>query len=117
MTLPTFEEARLCPRCNQPGEDRTTIPAPAAANLKRGTTIHMIYCTTKLCPWYDTCWNVQVNPDGSIPAPRNHKGEPKLYANIEGHDDLAAKIQEALMLQRKMETDPGRREIRNPRSL
>lgn len=116
MGLTTLEEAKICPRCGQPGEDRMTLPAPAAANFKAGTTIHMIYCMVKVCRWYETCWQVQVNPDGSIPAPRDHTGEPKIYANIEGHTDLANKIQEALMLQREMEIDPGRREIRNPRS-
>lgn len=115
MEQPTFEEARNCPRCGMPGEDRQTIPAPPAAGLKRGTTIHLIYCVTEMCRWFDTCWHVQINPDGSIPPPKDHTGEPKLYANIEGHDELAKKIQEALELQRLQEIEPGKREIRNPR--
>lgn len=85
-----------------------------SANLPRGTMIHLIYCETELCPWYNTCWQVQVNPDGSIPYPKDHRGEPKLYANIEGHDQLAAQIRDALELQRLKEIKPGNREVRNP---
>jgi hypothetical protein len=114
MALSTFEEAKLCPKCNQPGEDMQTIPAPAQARLPRGTTIHLIYCRTELCRWFDTCWQVQVNPDGSVPAPKDHTGEPKLYANIEGHDEIAQQIRDALALQVIAETKPGS-EIRNPR--
>lgn len=115
MALTTLEEAKKCPRCSLPGEDRKVIPAPAAAHLPRGTTIHLIYCMTELCPWFQTCWQVQVNADGSIPAPKDHTHEPKVYAGIEGHDDLAEKIREALMLQREMEVKPGG-EINNPNS-
>jgi hypothetical protein len=111
----TFEEAKLCPKCGLPGEDRLSKSAKAPG-LKPGTTIHHIYCTSQTCPWYNTCWMVQVNPDGSVPPPSNHKGEKKIYAGFEGHDDLAKQIQESLMAQREREIDPDRREIRNPGS-
>lgn len=113
--MATYEEARQCPKCGQSGEDAKTIPAPTTAHLARGTTIHLIYCRQKLCKWFDTCWQVQVNPDGSIPEPKDHTGEPKLYANVEGHNELAKKIEEALMIQREREVTPDQREIRNPR--
>lgn len=107
----TFEEAKQCPKCGKPGEDRSVTPAP---NLPIGTTLHHIYCTTELCPWYNTAWVVQVNKDGSIPAPKNHTGEPKHYQQLDD-PDLEKRIIEALELQREMETQKGS-EIRNPNS-
>jgi hypothetical protein len=108
---PTFETAKICPKCGKAGNDRRTIPVPQAG---KGVTVHLIYCETELCPWYETCWQVQVNPDGTIPAPSNHTGEKKIYAGIEGHDDVARQIMENLERQRIQETEPGA-EIRRPR--
>ena len=115
MTLTTFEEAKLCPKCGRTGEDRAQIPAPRDAKLPRGTKIHFIYCVTELCRWFNTPWQVQVNPDGSIPAPRNHSGEHKVYANIEGHDDMALALAKNLKQQFEDEQDPDKREIRRGR--
>jgi hypothetical protein len=110
-TLPTFEEAKRCPKCNQPGEDRATRPAPG---LVRGTTLHVIYCVTKLCPWFETSWFVQVNPDGSVPAPKNHSGEPKIYSGFEGHDEYAEKLLAAAKAMNEASMQEGGGEIRNP---
>jgi len=88
-TRPTFEVAKRCPTCSQPGQEYLTQPAPAAAGLPRGTKIVHIRCEHTLCPDYAGVWLVQVNPDGSVPEPKNHTGEPKIYAGFE-HDDAAA---------------------------
>jgi hypothetical protein len=58
----TFEEACHCPRCGQPGEERTTT------NLGRAHgQMHYIYCNNQLCRWFNTPWMIQTLPDGTIP--------------------------------------------------
>lgn len=109
--ISTFEEAKRCPRCNQPGEDRKQIPAPGIPGAK----VHTIYCVSQLCPWYDTPWLVQVNSDGSIPQPQDHTRTPKVYQGFETHDQLARDIERALSLQKQLETQKdGHGEVRNP---
>ena len=108
-----FEEAKRCPKCGNPGEDRKTQDVPMSAGLPPKTTVHLIYCVTKLCPWFDTCWSVQVNPDGSIPTPRNHSGEAKVYAGFETHDRDAKAMIDYLKAQELAQTQPGA-ELPNP---
>jgi len=109
MAATTFEEAKLCPKCSLPGEDRAVKAGP------HGSKVHTIYCVTKLCPWYDTPWMVQVNADGSIPPPQDHRGKPKVYEGFEGHDEMAKNIIDNLNAQYVAEQRPGY-EVRNPRS-
>lgn len=85
----TFEQAKICPKCGNPGEDRKTQVAP---NMPYGTTLHFIYCKTPLCIWFDSPWMIQVNPDGSVPPERNHTFTPKEYVGFEGHDAEAASL-------------------------
>jgi hypothetical protein len=89
----TFEAAKLCPKCGKPGEETMARPVP---NMPRGTRVVTVYCRTVLCPWENTPWMVQVNPDGSIPAPKDHTKTPKHYVGFEGHDGLAEQIKDAL---------------------
>lgn len=110
--LTTFEKAKLCPQCGRSGEDRKSMPAQG---MPRGTTIHLIYCTTELCTWYNTCWMIQVNADGSVPPPQDHTRSEKIYQGFEGHDELAHDIELALQLQAEQETMKGA-EVRNPRT-
>ena len=119
MSDSTYEEAKRCPKCSQPGEVGPIYPAPEQARLPKGTTIHVVYCRNKLCTWFDTAWNVQVNPDGSVPPPKNHRGEPKLYAGVKDHDTLADRIVRGMQEQLRLEqeaNDNGHRgyEIKNP---
>lgn len=107
----TYEEATRCPKCNIPGEVRKIIPAP---NI-RGAKLHTVYCISKLCPWYDTCWMVQINLDGSVPEPKNHLNSPKAYVGFEGHEQMARDLEAALMAQTAAETQGSNAEIRNPR--
>lgn len=104
---PNFEQASRCPKCDQPGEDRRVMKSPT----KRGAQIHYIYCQTKLCRWYNTCWMVQVNEDGSIPPPTDHSGEKKVYEGFEGHDERAAELIEMLKRNAQQEMKPGGAEI------
>lgn len=109
--LPTFEEAKLCPKCGNPGEDRGTMPAPP--NATRGAKIHKIYCVTKLCPWFETVYYIQVNPDGTVPPPSNHTGEKKMYGGFSDHDRRAGELIEQLKQNAQAETKPGGAEISN----
>jgi hypothetical protein len=113
----TYEEATRCPKCGNPGNVRIKAPAPRAANLPIGTTIHTVYCEHELCPWYETCWMVQVNKDGSVPPPKNHRGSAKIYQGFENHDQMARDINAAMELQRQREVSPNKddHEIKGPR--
>lgn len=104
--LTTLEEASLCPKCRRTGDKRKEIPVNDSS-VPKGTKVILIYCGTELCPWYDTPWQVTVNPDGSIPAPRDHTNEPKLYAGVEGHDEQAAALIAAIKANAARETKPG----------
>lgn len=94
MEQTTFEEAKRCPKCQTPGEDRRQTRAPQGA--LPGAKIHHIYCTNNRCVWYDTPWMVQVNKDGSVPPPQDHRGRPKVYEGFEGHDQQARDIRRLL---------------------
>lgn len=102
LPLPTFEEAKICPKCDRPGQVRKVSPVPGMA---RGTKVHLVYCVTELCPWYNTPWTVQTNPDGSVPPPRNHTGEKKIYQGFEGHDEEARHLVDILKRNAAAETE------------
>lgn len=104
MAETTFEMAKKCPKCNKPGEDRRTT---LAKGMKPGTTVHHIYCASVLCPWYNTPWMVQVNPDGSVPPPTNHTGREKVYEGFKGHDEEATALIDELKRASKRQEEPG----------
>lgn len=58
----TFEKAKRCPRCSNPGEVVSIHPTD------RGGKVHVIFCRTAGCKWQDTSWLVEINRDGSIPV-------------------------------------------------
>jgi hypothetical protein len=89
----TYEDRKHCPKCKEPGEETKSIQVPG---LPKGTTVKTIYCRNERCRWFDTCWMVQVNPDGSVPPPKDHTKEPKLYEGFEGHDQLANQLMQAI---------------------
>jgi sulfatase maturation enzyme AslB (radical SAM superfamily) len=64
--------------------------------MPKGTTLKTIYCRNERCRWNDTCWIVQVNPDGSVPPPTDHTNRTKQYTGFEGHDQLAKDLMDAL---------------------
>lgn len=114
-SITTYEEAKTCPKCGRVGEVRLSVPAKPDRDIKPGTKIEHVYCTTELCRWYNTPWLLQVNPDGTIPPPKNHRGEPKVYQGFEGHDEMANRIVANLKAQQQAEMRPGS-EIKNPNS-
>ena len=100
-----YQEATRCPECKEPGNVRVKRPAPPQAGLPRGTTVHVVYCENKRCEWFNTSWLVQVNPDGSIPVPRDHTGEPKLYQGFEEHAAMAQRVID--QVEANSDTKPG----------
>jgi hypothetical protein len=117
MSDSTYEEAVRCPKCRQPGDVQVKRGAPKEARLPVGTMLHTVYCMNQVCPWFETCWMIQVNRDGTVPPPKDHRGGKKVYQGFEGHDDLAKQIVAGLEAQQRAETDPdvGKHEIRGPR--
>lgn len=103
----SYEDATRCPKCQEPGNVRQKRPAPKGANLPRGTSIHTVYCVNERCKWFETPWLVQINADGTVPEPKDHRGAQKTYAGVEGHDAEAQRIINALTMQRELETKRG----------
>lgn len=103
----TFEEAKKCPKCNQPGEDKFTKPSIDRRGQR--VELHFIFCRTVLCPWNDTNWVVQVNSDGSIPEAYNQLG-PKNFPLAS--KETESRINDAIQAQLNAETREGGGEIR-----
>ena len=58
-----WEEARRCPKCNQPGEEVAERRLPERHQGKVVT----LACASRLCIQFGDRWIVQVKPDGTIP--------------------------------------------------
>lgn len=111
---PTYEEATRCPKCQQPGDVGKKVPAEASIRegIRIGTMIHTVFCRNDRCKWFNTCWMVQVNPDGTVPPPTDHTGRPKKYQNF-ATDDQTRRIVDSIQRQLDAETQVNS-EIRNP---
>jgi hypothetical protein len=105
--MTTFETAKRCPKCEQPGEDVQTM-----RGSRPGVLVHTIFCRNQVCIWLNTSWLVQVNEDGSVPEAYQQLG-PKSFPKLS--PEAETRVQEALATQLKAETQPGA-EVRNPRS-
>lgn len=65
-----WEEAKACPKCGLTGEQsRSTTAIRPQAGVTRGARLVKFTCKNRRCKWYDTSWEVQINPDGTIPDP------------------------------------------------
>jgi hypothetical protein len=69
MTESTFETAKRCPRCQQPGRQNSIQPAPE----RHMGNIHIYSCANDRCDRAGRTWIIQVRPDGSIPEPTMHR--------------------------------------------
>ena len=107
--MTTFEDAKRCPKCGQPGEDRKTHSVLNSRD--QPVEVHMIYCVTTLCPWFETPWPVQVNTDGSIPEPYSQIGDKK-YPKLS--QESVSKIEDNIRRQLQAEVNPNAGEVRNP---
>jgi hypothetical protein len=71
--MPTYEEAKRCPICGEPGVLKGVQLPPADSvaqrqyGIPRGAKVETYHCVNERCRWNGTGWAVQVNPDGSIP--------------------------------------------------
>lgn len=104
-----YEEARMCPRCGESGEEGKTVPV-IAPHIPRGTRVIYLWCRTAVCPWYSTNWPVQVYPDGTVYV-HDHANEPKEYTALQNFDAKSAAIEDALAAQMRDELS-GDGEIR-----
>lgn len=107
------DDATRCPKCDKPGKETRKFPAPKSSTSVPGAMIVEFECVSTLCPWFETLWMVQINPDGSIPEPSNHRGRPKTYLKTKEDDRMAQQIRDAIDAQIAAETR-GHGEIRNP---
>jgi hypothetical protein len=82
----TFEEAKICPKCKQPGEQTHVENGP------RGSKIHTITCKTAVCTWFETGWVVQVLSDGTIPVRESGpRGQDKDFAKLSPDAEAGAR--------------------------
>ncbi len=61
----TYEEAKSCPKCGNPGRLSASKHSPNGR-------IETYTCETPVCSWYNTGWALQILPDGTL-AQRDQK--------------------------------------------
>jgi len=84
-TTTTLEDASHCPKCGNPGEERSTV------NLGREKgQMHYFYCVTELCLWFDTPWMVQTRSDGLVPVRDPLSNVPGDFASMVPSKDMVA---------------------------
>ncbi len=86
MADTTHEEARRCPKCQEPGNLINKIRQNRPT--KRGMcTVETYRCDNKRCKTFFDTWIVQVNDDGTIPTrPRG----PKEFPNPQKMNDMGS---------------------------
>lgn len=63
MADTSWEEARRCPKCTDPG--RSSDPTPTGE--RDGSTYVVMTCGNPRCKWYEQSWTIRVRADGTIP--------------------------------------------------
>jgi hypothetical protein len=89
--MATLEEAKRCPKCEQPGEEGQLVSREA-----NGSRNVQIWCRNKRCKWFNTAWTITIRSDGSVPDPQDHSGKAKQYVGFEEHDRMAKLVTEAI---------------------
>lgn len=112
MTDTTFEEAKRCPGCQEPGKEQGSR---RPQGTPRGTKVHVFVCENVRCPREGETWLVQTNPDGSIPQP-GQRG-PKAFERPDESSTLMIAAREELALLEYMSTHPGVSEAQARRAL
>lgn len=99
----TIDEARRCPKCEEPGEETRV------ERLRRGARELTFTCRNERCKWFNqTCSVVTVHADGSIPAPNTNRR--KEFARI---PDRTEQVQAMIDAQLAAERSGRNNEIRN----
>lgn len=105
MVDTTFEEARRCPRCEQPGTE-IGQKTGRVRGATRGAVFHEIACMNERCRWHNTTWVVQTNPDGTVPQAQTERREKFFHRLPERNQEDIDRQMNALLnqqLQRNQE--------------
>ena len=110
MSLSQYEEAHLCPKCNEPGALVNKRPS-RSPNAMPGTLIELMECHNDRCPEFmppqrvgeSTVipgaryrWSVQVNQDGTIPPKGSGATGPKAFEMVGPHTKAAQQARDQL---------------------
>lgn len=89
-----LEDAQRCPKCEQVGELH-----PKTRN-RDGSKSFEATCRNEKCPWYNTKWVIDTNPDGSVPEPKlkRRKAYPDMPDRTE---DVQHMIDQQLVVETK----------------
>ena len=92
----TFEEAKRCPDCKEPGLEIGVTSLSRNMEVTRGAVLHTFTCKNERCRGFELNWVVQTNPDGSIPQPDPHREKffPKIDPSLQ--DKYVEKLQRDL---------------------
>jgi hypothetical protein len=99
----TFEEAKRCPDCKEPGLELHARALGRNPDVTRGAVLHTFQCQNKRCIGFELNWVVQTNPDGTIPQPDPNR--EKFFPKID--PAMQDRYVESLQRQLKLETSPG----------
>ncbi|SRR6266568_3007238 len=112
MAETLYEESHRCPFCNEPGKLLNKIPI-RRVGVPRGTVVETLECYSERCPQYmppvlvgtsttqpaiRNRWQVQVNPDGSIPPKGSGATGPKAFESTPEWKDVAQVARDQLRL-------------------
>ncbi len=69
----TFDQAKRCPKCDNPGEQDVVRNGP-------DYKLYTFICRNEACAWFGTGWVVQRMDDGTIPErePSREKSFPAI---------------------------------------
>jgi hypothetical protein len=110
MALSTYEEAHLCPKCEEPGKLVNKRRATSSAAMP-GTMVELLECPNDRCPDFVPPsiigtstrvpgeryrWSVQVNPDGTIPPKGSGGSGPKAFGLPSVHSTQAQRARDEL---------------------
>ena len=109
MAETTLEEAKRCPKCEQPGEQTNVLPAQK--DQMRGTQNYEFQCRNERCKWYEEKYYVTLRPDGTIPDPYSSRNQTRLYPkrDFSREKDIVDALHRQVELEKR-----GGAEVRNP---
>lgn len=96
----TFEEAKRCPSCQEPGKQVARQP------IGMGGNVYTFSCENERCPNKDERWLVQVNPNGTIPQ-AGHRG-PKAFERPRESTVVMQQARDELAIIDWLSTHPGK---------
>jgi hypothetical protein len=83
MANGTWAEASACPKCGLTGEQsKAATQLKPGEGVTRGARLVQFICKNSRCRWYNTPWEVQINPDGTIPDP-NARRDRKRFTPLD----------------------------------